>query len=189
MIAPSNEKIWVFTRQREAKAMKRLLLAVAVAIAMPVGASVFAADDTMAISNQINQEWVTGYNTGKSTELTKLYTSTAVLVPPDAKAPISGDKAIDGYFQQMFKGPKLENFAIDTTNVKMINDAAFTAQGTWSADIGKQHAAGLWMDVVQKEGSDWKIGADTWNMPPPPPPKEAAASATTGSGSTTPNKQ
>jgi ketosteroid isomerase-like protein len=165
--------------------MKRILTALA--LMFFVAAPAFA-EDTEAVSKQLGDAWLAAYNKGDAKALAALYASDAWLMPPGADKPIVGNENIEKFYQEFVKN-KLTNAAVPTTERTDIDPKTFYIAGTWSGDAGKQHIGGLWFNVVEKEGADWKIRVDIWNMPPPAPPKEAAASATTGSGSTTPNKQ
>jgi uncharacterized protein (TIGR02246 family) len=147
----------------------------------------FAADDAMTVAKRINDQWIAAYNNGDAAGMAKLYTSDAIFLPPEAQTPIKGTQGIENYYQEMIKA-KLTNMAIPVTDAQMIDAKSVFAAGTWSSDMGQQHLSGLWMTLLQQEGSDWKFKADTWNMPPPPAPGSTASTNTTGSGTTAPKQ-
>jgi ketosteroid isomerase-like protein len=165
--------------------MKRILTVLA--LMSFVVAPAFA-EDTEAVSKQLGDAWLAAYNKGDAKALAALYATDAWLMPPGADKPIVGNENIEKFYQEFVKN-KLTNAAVPVTERTDIDPKTFYIAGTWSGDAGKQHIGGLWFNAVEKEGADWKIRVDIWNMPPPAPPKEAAASATTGSGSTMPSKQ
>lgn len=147
----------------------------------------FAVDDPMSIAKGITEQWIAAYNSGDAASMAKLYTSDAMFVPPEAEKPITGAQGIENYYQEMIKA-KLTNFAIPVTDAQMIDAKSILAAGTWSSDMGQQHLSGLWMTLLQQDGSDWKFKADTWNMPPPPAPGATASTNNTGSGTTAPKQ-
>ena len=172
--------------------MKRTLSALAMILA--VAAPAFAADDAMSISKQINDSWLAAANKGDAAALTALYTNDAVLMPHGVAQPIKGEANIRKFFDELVKAP-LENTAIPITESKMLDPNTVLTAGPWSGDVPasannpKIHLEGTYLGIAVRQGSDWKITADTWNQMPPPAaqPTTAAASAPS-SGSTAPKQ-
>jgi ketosteroid isomerase-like protein len=70
--------------------------------------------------------------------------------------------------------------SIKATEGRMTGPDVGYGAGTWSADIPGQnggastHIMGTFLSVIEREGSDWKFQADTWNMMPPTQPQKEA---------------
>jgi uncharacterized protein (TIGR02246 family) len=171
--------------------MKRTLTALALSLAFVAPAF---ADDAMSISKQINDKWLEAYNKGDAATLVALYTSDAILMPQGSAQPVIGEvnirKFFDGWLQQ-----KLDNGSIPITEAKMLDPNTLFTAGTWSAEVPatnsapKMQVGGTYLAIAVRDGTEWRVRADTWNMMPPPSAQPAAAAAsTTSSGSTTPNK-
>lgn len=170
--------------------MKKTLTALAMTLA--VVAPAFA-DDAMSISKQINDRWLEAYNKGDAAALAAIYSSDAVLLPQGSPQPIIGQanirKFFDGWLQQ-----KLDNGSIPITEAKMLDPNTILTAGTWSGEVPATKSTpsvqvgGTYLGIGVKEGIEWRLRADTWNMMPPPnaQPAAAAASTTMSSGSTTP---
>jgi uncharacterized protein (TIGR02246 family) len=172
--------------------MKRMLAALVVTLA--VTAPAFA-EDAENLSQQIGEQWLNAYNKGDAAALTALYTDNAVLMPQGVADPIVGHEAIRKFFDGWLK-QRLENGSTPVTEAKMLDDKTLLTAGTWSAEMPatatapKTKVGGTYLNIAVKEGTHWRLRADTWNMMPPPAatPATAAGSQTTGSGSTEPPK-
>jgi uncharacterized protein (TIGR02246 family) len=170
--------------------MKRMLAALA--LTLSVAAPAFA-EDAVSLSQQMNEQWRAAYNKGDAAALAAMYTDDAVMMPQGVAQPIVGREGIrkflDGWLKQ-----RLDNGALPVTEAKMLDDKTLFTAGAWSGEIPatatapKTKVGGTYLTIAVRDGTQWRLRADTWNMMPPPAaqPATAAATATTGSGSTTP---
>ena len=137
-------------------------------------------DDAVSIVQNVSQKWEKAYHARDATALTALYTKNAVLLPQGVDHPLSGEGAIHKYYEDAAK-ETINNFSVRTTEGKMIGSDTAYGAGTWSADVPGQggsasmHVIGTFLSVVARDGSDWRLKADTWNMMPPAQPQKEAA--------------
>ncbi|MBV9251692.1 MAG: DUF4440 domain-containing protein [Acetobacteraceae bacterium] len=130
------------------------------------------AEDAVSITQNLGQQWKKAYDARDAAALTALYAKDAVLLPQGVDHPLSGEAAIRDYYDDEVKHP-VSNFIIKTTQGKMTGPDVGYGAGTWSADVPGQnggpsmHVMGTFLSVVAREGADWKLRADTWNMVPP----------------------
>ncbi len=175
------------------------LFAATAAIALIAGSAsmtAFAADDITATEHQLLQKWIAAADKGDAATLASLYAKDAILMPQGQAQPIKGEAAIRKFFDELTKQPRPTNLKITPSETKAIDQNTYFGAGTWSAEAPAQKGApateigGTYLDVVAREGAEWKIIADTWNMMPPPgaQPATAALPPATSSGSSTPNK-
>ena len=156
---------------------RALLIALLLAAATPA-----LADDPKAMTEQGLANWIATYNKGDAAALTALYTSDANLMPQGVDQPIVGEAAIRSFFDGFLK-QRLSNLAIPVTTATQVDPNHIVAMGTWSGEAPGQNGApatkvgGTWLSVTTKQGNDWKLSADTWNMMPPPAATAAAASS------------
>lgn len=174
--------------------MKTTLTALALVFAALGPAT--AADDAAAISKQIAGKWIEATGKRDPAALAALFTKDAVMLPPNVAQPIVGEAAIRAYFDKAMQQPPAQNLAIPATEAKMLDANTLFGAGTWSADFpGKDggpstHGGGTWLAVDAREGTEWKIRANTWQtlQPPAGQPAVAAAPAAGASGSSAPGK-
>jgi len=116
-----------------------------------------------------------------------LYTEDAVLV--NDTGPIYGREAIEKHYADLFKQIHFSNHIItaDQYSPHIIGTAGNEAwtSGEWTTTLKGQNfgpvdAKGNWVEIYHREGDDWKIRLDIWNVSPPP------AAAATPSPTTTP---
>jgi ketosteroid isomerase-like protein len=109
---------------------------------------------------------------GNSAALTALYSKDATLLPQGVAEPLMGE-SISKYFDSAVK-QRLVKLALPVAEAKMISSDSLFDAGTWTAEVpGEKGAAatplsGTYLTVWYREGSAWRIRADTWNMMPAP---------------------
>jgi uncharacterized protein (TIGR02246 family) len=115
------------------------------------------------------------YNNGDAAAVAALYTEDAVLVTD--KGPISGREAIEKHFADLFQKVQFSNklAKCDQYSPRVIGTAGneVWVTGDWSSIIKGQNFGpvdikGYWGAVEVREGDDWKIEMDTWNLTPAP---------------------
>jgi uncharacterized protein (TIGR02246 family) len=115
------------------------------------------AQDAKSIGEQQNQRWLQAYNAGDAAALTALYTKDAALLPQAITRPLIGETSIRKYFDDLVKD-RVINLSVSVTEAKMLSPDALFIVGTWTAQV-----SGTYMTIFVREGSDWRIRADTWN--------------------------
>jgi ketosteroid isomerase-like protein len=157
------------------------ILALTIAIA-PVAKAQQADNQTMQAVEAMVAKWTQAVNQGDSKTASSFFTSDAFGI--DVYGRTSGDQ-----MGELTK--KVHDMGIDLTN--KVNDVrslasgqVLLASGTFTVSYRNNPnlkpgdtATGNWMRVLIKEGSDWKIAAQSLSRQAPPMP-----SATTGSSST-----
>jgi uncharacterized protein (TIGR02246 family) len=127
------------------------------------------------------------FNNGDAAGFAALYTEDAVLV--NDTGPIYGREAIEKHYADLFKQIHFSNHIItaDQYSPHIIGTAGNEAwtSGEWTTTLKGQNfgpvdAKGNWVEIFHREGDDWKIRLDIWNVSPPP------AAAATPSPTTTP---
>jgi uncharacterized protein (TIGR02246 family) len=169
----------------------RLLLALAgLAISFAVPAIAQQKDtadpqlrEALAAYNKKEDE---AWNNNDAVALAALYTEDAVLV--NDTGPIYGRDAIEKHYADVFKQVHFSNHIItaDQYSPHMIGTAGNEAwtSGEWTTTLKGQNfgpvdAKGNWVEIYHREGDDWKIRLDIWNVTPSP----AAAASPTSSPS------
>ena len=128
------------------------------------------------------------WNNNDAVALASLYTEDAVLV--EDKGPIYGRKAIEKHYADVFKQVHFSNHiaTADQYSPHIIGSAGNEAwtSGEWTTTLKGQNfgpvdAKGNWVEIYRREGDDWKIRLDIWNVTPAP--------AATPSPTTTPSSK
>lgn len=153
----------------------RLLVAIGLVtgFAIPVGAQLTCEgpQDSCRALVDLTAKYAAAINKNDAAGLAALYTSDAVIV---GEAPIaSGRESIEKTFGDLFKGGGWSNHTANVIQVHVIDDMAWRF-GDWSAmgpgaDHTTQKYHGYWSTVNQREGGDWKIREETWNVIETPP--------------------
>jgi uncharacterized protein (TIGR02246 family) len=139
--------------------------------------------DALAAYNKKEDE---GWNNNDAVALAALYTEDAVLV--NDTGPIYGRDAIEKHYADVFKQVHFSNHIItaDQYSPHIIGTAGNEAwtSGEWTTtlkgqDWGPKEFKGNWVEIFRREGDDWKIRLDMWNVTPAP----AATSSPTASPS------
>jgi uncharacterized protein (TIGR02246 family) len=143
----------------------------AIAVVIAVAGPAFA-QDAKSIAEQGNQKWIHAYAAGDSAALTALYAKDAVLLPQGVAEPLIGEANIRKFYEDSVK-QRLTNVSFPVTEAKMVGADTMFDLGTWTADAPGEngrptaHLSGTYLNVWQREGSEWRLRADTFNMMPP----------------------
>ncbi len=96
-----------------------------------------------------------------------LYTSTAVLMPPNS-APVSGGQAVLEYWKTALAGVP-GPVTLTTTDVESHGDVAHeTGSYRITGPDGKVLEKGKYMVIWKRDGGQWKLHRDIWNSDAPP---------------------
>ena len=136
----------------------------------PVEGTVNTAADIEAI-NSLRDEFVKVFNTHDATTMATLYTSDAVLMPPNEPAAV-GNAAIQSWFQKSFEGAIVE-LTLSAATVEVVGDWAFERNSysivVTSKDAGEEVGdTGKSLVIHQRQaGGSWKLSHDIWNSDKP----------------------
>lgn len=139
--------------------MSRLSLAFAAAL---LAASPVLADDTAAIEGQADA-FEAAFNAGDAAAVAALYTEDAVALPPDGPF-VRGRDAIQAMWQGAIDGG-LGNLALMPEEIQVTGDTAWE-MSTLSGTLGDEPVQGKYIVVWKKNGEDWLLHRDIWNMTP-----------------------
>ncbi|MGH7802730.1 MAG: YybH family protein [Candidatus Binatia bacterium] len=113
--------------------------------------------------------------------ISALYTSDAVVLPPDAEMIVGSKTGIEALWKESF-AQGMKSFKLETVNVERSGDVAVET-GRFTGKVapeGKPEMtiAGKYL-VVWKKDKDgtWKLHRDIWNSDPAPAAPETTASA------------
>jgi ketosteroid isomerase-like protein len=175
----------------EEKMMKASL--VAVLLALTTTPSV--AQTTASEIERANQQFEQAFNGGDAAAVARLYGGRATILPPEAGV-IEGREAIQKFWQGAIDAG-LKNLTLKSTRVDEFGGEAAREIGLFSLEApGPQGGAskidGKYVVVWRKDGSQWQLDSDIWNMSKPPEPEIATGSSTapvtTGSGTSSPSR-
>jgi uncharacterized protein (TIGR02246 family) len=113
------------------------------------------------------------WNNNDAVALAALYTEDAILV--NDTGPIYGREAIEKHYADVFKQVHFSNH-IETGDqysphiIGTAGNEAWTG-GEWTTTLKGQNfgpvdAKGNWVEIYRREGDDWKIRLDIWNVTP-----------------------
>lgn len=115
------------------------------------------------------KDWVAKFNAGDAKALAALYTTDAVVMPPDAPS-VTGTEAIAGLLAPFFSGDVKMTISITPTYLEVHGNSADRA-GTWSiaAPDGTVVDKGKFMELWKKSDKSWLMTHDIWNSDMPRP--------------------
>jgi uncharacterized protein (TIGR02246 family) len=128
--------------------------------------------EALVASNKKESE---AWNNNDAVALAALYTEDAILVTDTG--PIYGRKAIEKHYADVFQKVHFSNHLLtsDQYSPRTIGTAGneIWAIGEWNTTIRVQNGRpiqlkGYWLETYHREGDDWKIGMDMWNVTPAP---------------------
>jgi uncharacterized protein (TIGR02246 family) len=111
----------------------------------------------------VNTKWIEFFNKGDFAGVASLYTDDAVVFPPGS-AMVKGRAAIEALWKRMAE--QVSDPKLTTLDVKPLGPSAAREIGTFSLKTmgpTPQEAAGKYLVLWEKIGSDWKLAADIWN--------------------------
>lgn len=117
-----------------------------------------------ATMQKLNDQWAAAFNKGDAAALAAMYTEDAYVLPPGAPM-VKGRAEITKFFggatQQLgeFKLTTLEVKPLGANAAREIGTATFKTKAQPPQDGAVKYAV-----VWQKEGGQWKLLQDIWNM-------------------------
>jgi uncharacterized protein (TIGR02246 family) len=159
---------------------KRLLLALAglaISFAVPAFAQQKDTADPQLREALIayNKKEDEAWNNNDAAALAALCTEDAILV--NDTGPIYGREAIEKYYADVFQKLHFSNHLGkgDQYSPHIIGTAGNEAwtSGEWTTTLKGQNfgpvdAKGNWVEIYRREGDNWKIRLDIWNLTPAP---------------------
>jgi uncharacterized protein (TIGR02246 family) len=124
---------------------------------------------TTAQIQKLNDQWMAAFNKGDAAAVAAMYTIDAYVLP-DGKEMVKGRPAIEALWKQQMAGATVEK--ITTLDVKPLGGNAAREIGTATMrtkDQPPQDVVIKYAVVWQKEGGQWKLLQDIWNMNKPMP--------------------
>jgi uncharacterized protein (TIGR02246 family) len=124
---------------------------------------------TTAQIQKLNDQWMAAFNKGDAAAVAAMYTIDAYVLP-DGREMVKGRPAIEALWKQQMAGATVEK--ITTLDVKPLGGNAARAIGTATMKTKAQPPQDVvvkYAVVWQKEGGQWKLLQDIWNMNKPMP--------------------
>jgi uncharacterized protein (TIGR02246 family) len=124
---------------------------------------------TTAQIQKLNDQWMAAFNKGDAAAVAAMYTIDAHVLP-DGREMVKGRPAIEALWKQQMEGATVEK--ITTLDVKPLGGNAAREIGTATMKTKAQPPQDVvikYAVVWQKEGGQWKLLQDIWNMNKPMP--------------------
>jgi len=124
---------------------------------------------TTAQIQKLNDQWMAAFNKGDAAAVAAMYTIDAYVLP-DGREMVKGRLAIEALWKQQMAGATVEK--ITTLDVKPLGGNAAREIGTATMKTKAQPPQDVvvkYAVVWQKEGGQWKLLQDIWNMNKPMP--------------------
>ena len=124
---------------------------------------------TTAQIQKLNDQWMAAFNKGDAAAVAALYTTDAYVLPAGGEM-VKGRPAIEALWKQQMAGATVER--ITTLDVKPLGGNAAREIGTATLKTKAQPPQDIvikYAVVWQKEGGQWKLLQDIWNMNEPLP--------------------
>lgn len=124
---------------------------------------------TTAQIQKLNDQWMAAFNKGDAAAVAAMYTIDAYVLP-DGGEMVKGRPAIEALWKQKMAGATVEK--ITTLDVKPLGGNAAREIGTATLKTKAQPPQDVvikYAVVWQKEGGQWKLLQDIWNMNTPMP--------------------
>ena len=124
---------------------------------------------TTAQIQKLNDQWMAAFNKGDAAAVAAMYTIDAYVLP-DGREMVKGRPAIEALWKQQMAGATVEK--ITTLDVKPLGANAAREIGTATMKTKAQPPQDVvikYAVVWQKEGGQWKLLQDIWNMNKPMP--------------------
>jgi uncharacterized protein (TIGR02246 family) len=121
------------------------------------------------------------WNNNDAAALAALYAEDAILV--NDTGPVYGREAIEKHYADVFQKLHFSNHVEkgDQYSPHIIGTAGneVWTSGEWTTTIkgqdwGPKEFKGNWVEIYRREGDDWKIRLDIWNLTPAPAPSPTA---------------
>jgi uncharacterized protein (TIGR02246 family) len=124
---------------------------------------------TTAQIQKLNDQWMAAFNKGDAAAVAAMYTIDAYVLP-DGREMVKGRPAIEALWKQQMAGATVEK--ITTLDVKPLGGNAAREIGTATMKTKAEPPQDVvikYAVVWQKEGGQWKLLQDIWNMNKPMP--------------------
>ena len=118
---------------------------------------------------KLNDQWMAAFNKGDAAAVAAMYTIDAYVLP-DGREMVKGRPAIEALWKQQMAGATVEK--ITTLDVRPLGGNAAREIGTATMKTKAQPPQDVvikYAVVWQKEGGQWKLLQDIWNMNNPMP--------------------
>jgi uncharacterized protein (TIGR02246 family) len=117
-----------------------------------------------AAIQQLNDKWAAAFNKGDAATVAAMYTQDAYVLPAGGEM-VKGRAAIEALLKKTMQ--QIGDFKITTIDVKPLGGSAAREIGTATFKTKAQppqDGALKYAVVWQKEGGQWKLLQDIWNM-------------------------
>ena len=124
---------------------------------------------TTAQIQKLNDQWMAAFNKGDAAAVAAMYTIDAYVLP-DGREMVKGRPAIEALWKEQMASATVEK--ITTLDVKPLGGNAAREIGTATMKTKAQPPQDVvikYAVVWQKEGGQWKLLQDIWNMNKPMP--------------------
>ena len=151
------------------------LVGLAISFAVPTFAQQKDTVDPQIIEQlaALPKKFAAAFNNNDGAAVAALYTEDAVLV--NDSGPVYGRADIEKHYVDLFKRVHFSNHVSKPNPPHIIGTAGNEMwwNGEWSNTIkgdnwGPIDHKGYFANILVREGDDWKIRLDTWNITPPP---------------------
>jgi uncharacterized protein (TIGR02246 family) len=146
------------------------VLAMAVAMVVCGGVSAWAQSMKYPDVDKTRDAYVKAANAADVPGLVALYTSDAVLMPPDMPL-VKGRANIEAFHRKMMDMAKLSNVTITPMTTEMVGDTAVDA-GTYRQTVTPKggtpmQETGKYVVLLKKEAGGWKLAYEIYNSDKP----------------------
>ncbi|MBV8096913.1 MAG: nuclear transport factor 2 family protein [Acetobacteraceae bacterium] len=140
-----------------------------VGLAAPALAQQNAAERPQQVVNDLTTKLAHAYNSHDAAAVASLYIEDGIYVTPEGI--VQGRDAIRETIEDELKAGG--DLTIKVSLVRTFGDAIWST-GEWSEDYGGQSDHGYWSYIIMREGDDYKIRYDTYNIGPQAPAQPPA---------------
>ena len=164
--------------------MRSLLLSLA-AISLIIASPILAQDnDKQAVqaAEGIAAKWVAAVNNKDPAAIAALFTKDGTLLGANGAPPVNGRSEIEKAFASVFVAG-FNHLVLNVSQGHMLGEGAAWTLGdyVWTGQDPNGKAMerkGQWMDVIVRDGSDWKKRVLGTNLTLAPPPATSVSSST-----------
>lgn len=133
-----------------------------VILAFSWASTAWSDDDSVAMINAVNQEFVAAFNSGDSKTLATVYTQGGQLLPPNSEI-VTGHDNISAFWQAVMDAG-IANAKLETVELEVLGDSAVeVGQYILKVADGTTVDNGKFIVMWKKEDGEWKWHRDIWN--------------------------